>query len=147
MCSPSSACAAGSVPARLRMCGKTLLPVLSTCRTTKTLTGRFGGSARTSVEIASTPPAEAPTTTMSCPLLASEAVRRLPSCARVHRNAHSMTLRHTPTGAGGVSQAPVHGDLGSLASAQNRHVVRERPHEHEAFATVRGLVPWLPLPS
>src|SRR3954454_17403560 len=65
----SSACAAGRSPTRSRMAGSTLVAIAGTCRTTKTLAGRSAGSLAMILRSASTPPADAPTTTMSCPVV------------------------------------------------------------------------------
>src|SRR4051794_13103679 len=66
--SPSEAWTARSRPARERMRGRTLVPAGGRCRTTNTLASRSAGSSCTTARSASTPPAEAPTTTTSCPL-------------------------------------------------------------------------------
>src|SRR3954452_12330324 len=60
--SPSSACAAGGPPARVRIFGS-LLPSAGTCSTIATGAGKLRGSAPATAASASTPPAEAPTTT------------------------------------------------------------------------------------
>src|SRR3954470_2507334 len=65
-CSSVAWCA-GSAPRRLRMLGSTLVPEGGTWRTTKTTAGRSPRRFATSRVSASTPPAEAPTTTMSRP--------------------------------------------------------------------------------
>src|SRR3954454_6761220 len=66
--SPSEAWTARSRPARERMRGRTLVPPGGRWRTTNTLASRAAGSSWTTARSASTPPAEAPTTTTSCPL-------------------------------------------------------------------------------
>ncbi len=63
--SPSAACRTGSGPARSRMCGSALRPDAGTWRTISTQAGKSAGSRRISAVSASTPPAEAPTTTTS----------------------------------------------------------------------------------
>src|SRR3954471_23683791 len=50
------------------MRGRTLVPDGGRCRTTNTPARRSAGNWRTRARSASTPPAEAPTTTTSCPL-------------------------------------------------------------------------------
>src|SRR5215213_3547316 len=62
---PSSAWTAGSTPARERIAGRTLGPLAGTWRTTTTGAAKSAGRARTNALSASTPPAEAPTTTTS----------------------------------------------------------------------------------
>src|SRR5436190_18259561 len=64
---PSDAWTARRRPARERMRGKTLVPDGGRWRTTNTLASRSAGSSCTTARRASTPPAEAPTTTTSCP--------------------------------------------------------------------------------
>jgi hypothetical protein len=56
---------AGRTPARASIAGRTLRPPAARCRTTKTEAGSSGGSPATTRSRAWTPPAEAPTTTMS----------------------------------------------------------------------------------
>src|SRR5256885_6895011 len=78
--SPCRALLAGNAPARSRMLGRTLVPVARTCRTTSIAAGSSCGRSATSLASASTPPADAPTTTTSrcracCWLV--EATRRL----------------------------------------------------------------------
>src|SRR5881409_3956765 len=64
---PSDAWTARRRPARERMRGKTLVPDGGRWRTTNTLASRSAGSSCTTARRASTPPAEAPTTTASAP--------------------------------------------------------------------------------
>jgi hypothetical protein len=52
----------------MRIAGKTLVPLGGMWSTTNTEAARSSGSSATSAPRASTPPAEAPMTTMSCPL-------------------------------------------------------------------------------
>src|SRR5262249_41896767 len=59
----------GRSPARCRIAGSTLVAIAGTCSTTKTAAGRSPGSLAQIARSASTPPAEAPTTTMSCPVV------------------------------------------------------------------------------
>src|SRR5215211_8635593 len=66
--SPSCAWTAFSRPTRRRICGRTLVPDGGRCRTTKIVAPRFSGRCRTTSRRASTPPAEAPTTTLSRPV-------------------------------------------------------------------------------
>jgi hypothetical protein len=63
--SPSLTWLAGSRPCRLKMSGRALVPVDGTWRTTNTAAGRPAGREAARPTSASTPPAEAPTTTMS----------------------------------------------------------------------------------
>src|SRR5438067_164207 len=65
MASPSSACAAGSRPARDSTVGSMLLTPGARCQTTNTAAGRSAGRPATSRSSAPMPPAEAPITTMS----------------------------------------------------------------------------------
>src|SRR5205807_9594427 len=60
--SPSLAVRAGSAPARLRIAGRRLVPVLGRWRTTTMGAPRSAGSSPTSSLSVSTPPAEAPMT-------------------------------------------------------------------------------------
>src|ERR1041384_176191 len=73
--SPSSACLAGSVPMRDSILGSRLVAYAGKCTVTNTAAGRSAGRCRTTVETASTPPADAPITMMSrigAPLSAAE---------------------------------------------------------------------------
>src|SRR5579872_432964 len=63
--SPSRGWAAGSGPARSRISGRALWKPGARWRRTKTLAGRPGRNAATTVRRASTPPAEAPITKRS----------------------------------------------------------------------------------
>jgi hypothetical protein len=62
---PCSAGTAGSGPDRDRIAGNALGACREMCSTTTTGAGRSAGRPPTSARNASTPPAEAPTTTMS----------------------------------------------------------------------------------
>src|ERR1700674_2845146 len=62
---------ARSGPARHRSVGSALCLCAGICSTTKTAAGKWVGNACTSVFSASTPPAEAPITMISCPDKAS----------------------------------------------------------------------------
>src|SRR5262245_19559709 len=53
------------------MAGSTLVAIAGTCSTTKTAAGKSDGSSAQIARNASTPPADAPTTTMSCPVVCS----------------------------------------------------------------------------
>ncbi len=81
--SPSPGCAAPRGPTRLRMRGSTLGAPCGKCTTTNTDARRLGGRSLTTRVSASTPPEEAPMTTMSCPAnVPLSCSSRLPSAIR-----------------------------------------------------------------
>src|SRR5437870_10194723 len=73
--SPSRGCAAGNGPARERMRGSTLVLSSGKCIATKTGAAKSAGSSRTTRVTASTPPADAPITTIEGLLITLERSR------------------------------------------------------------------------
>src|SRR5262245_41329441 len=76
--SPSTACVALSGPDRDKIRGRTLVDKGGTCTTTKIAAGRSAVKPLTIWLNVSTPPADAPITTMSCAGMAEDYARTAP---------------------------------------------------------------------
>src|SRR3954452_10349842 len=135
---PSAAWTAGSGPARERIAGSTLGPLAGTWRTTTTGAAKSAGSARTNALNASTPPAEAPTTTTSQPL--SDTSTSLPVRVSVNPLARALGRAQPAVGPHRERGAETEGDrrrpqhvlvgAGEEAPAGGEHE-RDRVHDRD----------------
>src|SRR5437762_5075253 len=124
--SPSWAWRAGSAPLRSRMRGSALVPSAGTWSTTSTVAARSFGRAAASRVRGSTPPAEAPTTTMSCPGMGAPL---LPAGMRARTRGYP---RRRGQAVGGSAMKGVEGEV--LVSLD-----REQTRSREALARAQSL--------